>query len=302
MGSARRAVCIAGASLAWAVTALAAAVPAVASSNASRLTPAEKAAARSVVYRSGKLGVRDAVIDLPSGFHYLDARDAQRVLTDLYHNPPRPYVRALILPPRSSVLRNRYFIVVTYENDGHISDRDAQKIDYDAMLRSLQRDVDAHNVRLTKAGYDAVHLVGWAERPRYDEGAHKLYWAKNLIFGSDRTHTLNYEVRTLGREGTLSLHAVAWMPDIGAVHSGMQTVLSASGFVSGRRYGDFREGDRVSNLTVAAVVAGGAYAAAKTGLLALLVAKLKFVVFGIAGLVGALRKRLFGRGRATTQI
>lgn len=295
MGSARHAAAVFGGLVACLLAfTLAVAAP----SRAAAPTAKEKAIARSVVYHTGRLGVHDAVIDLPHGYRYLAARDAQRTLTDIYGNPPHPEVRALVMPPKSTVLDNPYFIVVTYEDDGHVSDSDAQGIDYDKLLHSMQADATAENAKLTKAGYDPVLVVGWADRPHYDAGSHKLYWAQDLLFGAGPTHTLNYDVRTLGREGMLSLHAVSSLSELSTVRSGMRAVLTASRFTPGRRYEDYRPGaDRASKLTIAAVVGGGAYVAAKTGLIALLLGKIKLVAIGIAGLVGALRKRLFGRAR-----
>jgi uncharacterized membrane-anchored protein len=278
--------------------ALAAAVLAPAAIAGSPATAKDKAFARSVTYRTGTIAILDARIALPRGFRYLNARDAQRTLT-FYGNPRHSEVRALILPPHSNVLSAVYFIVATYEADGHVSDSDAAKIDYDKLLRGMQSSEKSDNEERGKQGFDPIHMVGWAEPPHYDATNHKLYWASNLVFGNEPVHTLNYEVRTLGREGMLALNAVAAMRDIRTVRSGMQTVLRSSRFVHGRGYEDYRKGDKVSKLTVAAVVAGGAYAVAKTGLFALLIAKLKFIVVGIAGLVGALRKRIFRRSRRT---
>lgn len=198
------------------------------------------------------------------------------------------------------MLYNPYFIVVTYEDDGHVSDKDARGIDYAELLRRIQDDAAADNARVAKQGYEPVRVLGWADTPHYDAMTHKLYWAQDLRFGNETRHTLNYDVRTLGREGMLSLHAVSSLRRVREVRTGMRTVLAVSGFTPGRRYEDYQPGDRVSKLTIAAVVAGGAYAVAKTGLLALIIAKLKFIVFGVAGLAGALRKRLFGRVRRTT--
>jgi uncharacterized membrane-anchored protein len=284
--------------LAAAAFAPAAAVFAPAATAGSPATAKDKAFARSVTYRTGTIAILDARIALPHGFRYLNARDAQRTLT-FYGNPRHSEVRALILPPHSNVLSAVYFIVATYEADGHVSDSDAAKIDYDKLLRGMQSSEKSDNEERAKQGFDPIQMVGWAEPPHYDATNHKLYWASNLVFGNEPVHTLNYEVRTLGREGMLALNAVAAMRDIRTVRSGMQTVLHSSRFVHGRRYEDYRKGDKVSKLTVAAVVAGGAYAVAKTGLFALLIAKLKFIVVGIAGLVGALRKRIFRRSRQT---
>lgn len=278
-------------SIAVAVAALAICAPAFGAGP----TPREKAIARSLVYRTGTLTIRDARIALPKGYRYLNAHDAQRALTDLYGNPHDSDVLAVIYPPRADVFYNHYFVVVTYDGDGHISDKDAAGIDYDKMLRSMQKSTEKRNAERAKEGYQAITLVGWADRPHYDAATHKLYWAKDLSFAGDREDTLNYDVRTLGREGMLSLDAVAGMSDLALVRNGMRKVLAVSQFTDGRRYQDFHKGDRVSKFTVAAVVAGGAYAVAKTGLLALLIAKLKFLAIGVVGLVGALRKKLFRR-------
>lgn len=45
--------------------------------------------------------------------------------------------------------------------------------------------------------------MGWAEPPSYDAPAHKMYWAKDLLFSGNTEHTLNYNIRILGRRGVL---------------------------------------------------------------------------------------------------
>lgn len=262
---------------------------------ASAPTAAEKAFERSISYRAGTLSVRDARIRLPRGYRYLDAPDAQRTLTELYGNPPHPEVEAMILPPDTGVLTAGYFVVVTYDDDGHVDDDEAAGIDFDAMLVDMQAAEEDENADRAKQGYEPIHLVGWADTPHYDVSTHKLYWALDLKFGTSPDRTLNYEVRTLGREGMLSLNAVASIDDLAAVRAGMQTILGVSGFTEGRRYEDYQEGDRTSKLTVAAVVAGGAYAAAKTGLIAILLAKAKFLAIGLIAVAGAVWRRISNR-------
>lgn len=252
----------------------------------------EKAFEKSLAYRTGTIAVRDARITLPAGYRYLASADAQRTLTDLYGNPPHPEVEALILPPRATVLDNPYFVVVTYEDDGHVDDADAAAIDFDEMLRQMQADDEKTNAERAKDGYEPIELVGWADQPHYEPATHKLYWALDLRFGGATERTLNYEVRTLGREGMLALNAVSSIEALADVRKGMQAVLGVSSFSEGRRYEDYQEGDRRSELTVAAVVAGGAYAVAKTGLIAVLLAKAKFLLFGLVGVVGAVMRRL----------
>ena len=114
-------------------------------------TASEQAFEESLTYRSGTIAVRDARIALPRGYRYLDGPAAQRTLTDVYGNPPHPEVEAMILPPGATVLDNRYFVVVTYEDDGHVDDADAAAIDFDEMLRQMQSDGEDTNAEKTPA-------------------------------------------------------------------------------------------------------------------------------------------------------
>ena len=70
----------------------------------------------------------------------------------------------------------------------------------------------AANEEREKQGFERVTLIGWAEPPSYDAAAHKLYWAKELAFADNPDHTLNYNIRVLGRRGVLVLNAYAsWL-------------------------------------------------------------------------------------------
>ena len=69
------------------------------------------------------------------------------------------------------------------------------------MLKDMKEGTEDHNDARKEAGFEAVHLIGWAEKPHYDASAKKLYWAKELNFEGSSAHTLNYDVRVLGREG-----------------------------------------------------------------------------------------------------
>ena len=87
-----------------------------------------------------------------------------------------------------------------------MDDSDAAEIDYDDMLKDMQAGTADNNEARKQAGYDAVQLIGWAEKPHYDTATKKLYWAKELSFEGSAAHgtSFNYDVRVLGREGVLS--------------------------------------------------------------------------------------------------
>jgi uncharacterized membrane-anchored protein len=111
-------------------------------------------------------------------------------------------------------------------------------------------------------------------------------------------HTLNYDVRVLGREGVLSMNAVAGMPQLAAIEADMQELLKVAAFNAGYRYEEFNEDtDRMAAYGLGALVAGGV--AAKAGLFAklgaLLLAFKKFIILGLAALGGFLAKLFRGR-------
>ena len=205
----------------------------------------------------------------------------------------------LILPKgeRSLSDEKSWAVVVTYSDDGYVSDEEAAKTDYTKLLKDMQAGTREANQARKKAGYETVELVGWAAPPRYDASSNKLYWAKELSFEGSPEHTLNYDIRVLGRKGYLSLNAVSGMSQLATVQEGMQRVLGMTEFDAGHRYADFNQAtDKVAAYGIAALVAGGL--AAKAGLfgklLALLLAAKKLVFVAIAAIGGVIAK-LFKR-------
>lgn len=237
-----------------------------------------------------------AALNLPESFHYLTPADAQRLIEEGWGNPPGSGEGTLgmILPATVNPLADEgWGVIITYSADGHVDDADAASIDYGDVLKDMQEATAASNEERAKAGYEAVNLVGWAEPPHYDGDKKKIYWAKDLVFGDNANHTLNYYIRVLGREGVLELNAVAGMAQLAQVREGMKQVVAFADFTEGNRYADYNPStDKAAAYGLAALVAGGV--AAKTGLfaklLALLVAFKKFVIIGVIALGGLLFK------------
>jgi uncharacterized membrane-anchored protein len=268
-------------------------------------TPEEAAAQlksfiASLKFRSGDVAVpeAEAKFHLGSQFRYLEKADANRVLEQLWGNPPDDTVLGMIVPTAAPLdSETSWAVVVSYSDEGYVSDEDAAKTDYDALLAELKKGAKEDNAARKEAGYETVELVGWAVPPRYDAASKKLYWAKELAFEGGEQHTLNYDVRVLGRRGFMSLNAVAGMSELAAVQSGMQQLLPAAEFNAGARYADYdSSSDKVAGYGIAALIGGGI--AAKTGLLAklgvLLLAGKKLIGVLLIGLVAVVGK-LFGR-------
>ncbi|NWE73292.1 DUF2167 domain-containing protein [Pseudomonas gingeri] len=275
-------------------------------------TPAPAATASEQPHQSAEqwlatLKQQHGTITLPSGiatlqlnneFYYLSPEDTERLLTEAWGNPPGHKTLGMIIPTAVSPLAdNGWGVIVSYKNDGHISDDDAAKIDYADLLKQMQADDEEDNKERRKQGYAGLQLLGWAEPPSYDQGSHKMYWARELKADDAQQNTLNYSIRVLGRQGVLELNAVAAMADLPTIKQEVPKILAFTNFTDGNRYADFDSStDKLAPYGLAALVAGGI--AAKAGLFAkigvALLAFKKFIVIGLVVVAGFLRK-LFKR-------
>ena len=126
------------------------------------------------------------------------------------------------------------------------------------MLESMKDGEEEDNQARQAAGYSTAVLQGWAERPHYDSAEKKLYWAKDILFSdSGGVHTLNYDVRILGRRGVLVMTAVADVDQLEEVADGAKLLLARTTFNEGHRYEDFNAGtDKLAAYGVGGLIAG----------------------------------------------
>jgi uncharacterized membrane-anchored protein len=260
--------------------------------------------AKSLKYRQGEIDLRGglAKLTVPKEFNYLDPDDTETVLVKFWGNPPsseKPL--GMLIPAGLTPLNtNCWVVTIEYREDGYVKDSEASKINYDDLLKKMQKAIAGENPERQKQGYPSITLVGWAAPPRYDAATHKLYWAKDLKFEGEDGDTLNYNIRMLGRKGVLELTAVADTRQFAAIDEQTPEILRMVDFKEGNRYADFDpKTDKVAKYGIAALVAGGALAAAakfgflKVLWLGLLAAK-KFVIIGVIAL-GAFLKKIFSR-------
>jgi uncharacterized membrane-anchored protein len=271
--------------------------------------------ASSLKWQTGTITLKDglATIKLTDNFRYLDPADSEKVLHDLWGNPPGSKNLGMIFPANVGPLsRDGWGIEISYEADGYVKDNDADKINYTDLLKQMQQDVKDGNEQRVKDGYPAMQLIGWAAPPRYDKETHKLYWAKELKLEGDSDSGLNYNIRILGRRGVLVLNAIAGMDQLGTIDKEVPEILSMVDFQPGNTYADFDPKiDKIAEYGLATLVAGGALgAAAKLGLLGLLWKYIIVVVFAlkkalivvIVAIVGLFKKisSWFSRDKSST--
>ena len=168
--------------------------------------------AASLKWQTGSITLKDglAKLNLTPDFRFLGHDDSEKVLHDLWGNPPDPSDLGMIFASDVGPLdHGPWGIVISYEEGGYVKDDDAEKINYTDLLTQMQKEIQDDNPERVKDGYQPLTLIGWAAPPRYDKATHKLYWAKELQFGDYTNHALNYDIRVLGRRGVLVLNAVA---------------------------------------------------------------------------------------------
>ena len=248
-------------------------------------------------YKKGKieLGNGIASINVPEGFKFLESAEAKYVVEDLWGNPKGQEPLGLLFPANSGAMDpNGYAYVVKFEDIGYVKDKDADKINYDDLLKDMKKASEEDNVERKKMGYTEMHLVGWAKKPYYDKEKKVLHWAKEFQVPETNENTLNYDIRVLGRKGVLTLQAVSGMSQLDSVNHHIDDVLGMVAFNDGNKYSDYNSNtDKVAAWTIGGLVAGKILA--KVGFFAVILKFLKFIIAGIAIAGGAVWRFITGR-------
>lgn len=184
--------------------------------------------------------------------------------------------------------------------EGYVKDDEARSWDADALLQSLKDGTEASNQDRIDRGFQALEVVGWIEKPNYQEAQHRLVWSMKMIHKgveNDDNAVVNYNTYALGRDGYLEVDLLTNEKTVAHDKLAANQVLAGIQYNIGKRYEDFKpETDHLAEYGIAALIGG--LAAKKLGLLALAsVFILKFIkIFAVAALVGvgAVKRFFFG--------
>lgn len=254
-------------------------------------------------YEYGSISLNEdlATLQVPSGYKFLNAAQSKYVLEDLWGNMPEETL-GLLFPEDIDPLSDNftYAVEITYTEDGFIEDEDAEDIDYDELLETMQEESEAMNEERKKLGYDGIELIGWAQPPYYDNATKKLHWAKELHFEHYETNTLNYNIRVLGRKGFLTMNVIGEMNVLPMVQNDLDPILSSVEFNEGNRYADFNPDiDTVAAYGIGGLIAGKILA--KAGFFALILKFWKVIAIGVVGAFGIFKKKIFGSKSDSTE-
>lgn len=238
--------------------------------------------------------IDQAVLRLPAGHVFVPQPQAGALLNAMGNPGKDERLQGLVFSEGSG----EWFVTVRHEPSGYIKDDDAKDWNAEELLKSFREGTEAANAQRAKKGVPALEIVGWAEKPAYDSGSHRLVWAmssRHKGAPADEPQGVNYNTYALGREGYFSLNLVTGLNELPAHKDSARTLLSALEYKPGKGYADYDAStDRVAEYGLAALVVG--VGAKKLGLFAVIaafVAKFaKVFLLGALALGGAFMKRL----------
>ncbi|HOX03091.1 MAG TPA: DUF2167 domain-containing protein [Candidatus Paceibacterota bacterium] len=234
-----------------------------------------------------------ADIDIPRGYMFTGSAGTQALL-DAMGNIVDGSEIGFLAPTNLD-----WFIVFEFNDTGYIKDDDKDKLDADALLKTIRQGTDYANREREKRGIPPLRIVGWEQRPEYNQETHNLEWA--IRAESEGEPVLNYNTRLLGRRGVMSANLVVEPDQLADTLPTYNQLLSGYKYRAGETYAEYRSGDKLAQYGLAALIVGGAAAgAAKLGLfasIAIFFKKIwKILIVGVIA-VGAWFKRLIHGGR-----
>ena len=202
-----------------------------------------------------------ATIGLDGELRFLDATNTSEFLT-LQGNLPRPNTYTV------AAKNLTWFSVFKFVEEGYV--QDDEKIDEGALLKALKENNVLASEERKKRGLPGLFLEGWFIAPRYDKETRRLEWA-TLLRSDSGEKVVNFSTKILGRRGHMDAVLVSDPQNLEADIKEFKTALKGFDYVSGERYSEWKQGEKIAAYGLGALVLGGAAAVAtKKGFWALL--------------------------------
>ncbi len=225
-----------------------------------------------------------AEFKVKDGYTFLGAADTDKFL-QLNGNPPQGGKSYTI----ASTSKN-WFGILSFAGEGYV--KDDEKIDADALLKALkEQNVAGNEEKKKKKGYQTLTMEGWFFPPRYDQETKRLEWGTRLR-AEDNSAVVNVSTKILGRSGYTHAILVSSPETMEADLADFKVALKNFEYVSGEKYSEWKEGDKIAAYGLGALVLGGAAAVATSK------GGLKVVFLAIAAAVAGLwagAKKFFSR-------
>jgi len=230
-----------------------------------------------------------AEIMIPAGYHFVTGDDTRKLM-ELFGNQPTDREVGYVAPKT-----DEWFMVFEFSETGYIKDDEKDSLDADKILQGFKEGDKEANKWRKENNLPELEVIGWHKKPAYDPVTNNLEWA--TIYQSEGRKGINYNIRYLGRKGVMEVVIVADEQNLVKTVASAKKILASYAFTSGNKYSEFRDGDKIAEYGLAALVGGGALAvAAKSGLLQKF---WKLIVVAVVG-AGAFVKKIFSRKKTET--
>jgi uncharacterized membrane-anchored protein len=225
-----------------------------------------------------------AEINLPPGYRAVDKGSMKKFYEFTRNSMGGREVGVVIAP-------SEWMLFFDYDDSGYVKDDDKNALDAGKLMKSMNSNQESANKARAERGWDEMKVNGWAAEPHYDSKTNNLKWAIKLSSSSDnyQSQWINESIRLLGRGGVMEVTLVTGNDTFSADSAAASALLGQSyTYVAGQRYAEFKEGDKIAKYGLAALVLGGAGAAAfKMGFFQKF---WKLIVFGGAALIAGIGK------------
>jgi len=236
-----------------------------------------------------------AHIELGDEYIFVDGENSRKILEFLGEPICELEVGAVFAKAEDE----EWAIWFDYDPIGYVKDDEKESLDSKEILENIKEATDEQNKIRIKQGFPPIEVVGWYEKPHYDEDTNNLVWC---VQGEcEGIPLVNYQTRLLGRHGYMAVTLATDLATLANAQARLEDIINHFSWKSGKSYAEWVEGDKVAEIGLTALAAGAAGAiAAKTGLLSKI---WKFLVAGIMAIVAAITgfiKRLRGKHKAST--
>ncbi len=243
------------------------------------------------INQSFQIEVANATVEDLGEYTFLNKEEANHLLADYWDNEEEDNLIGCIIPKTDIYYNVPYAFFIYSDKSGYISDDDAKDVDYDELMDGWKKDTKDSEAEIEARGLTKRELLGWAEKPYYDEQTKTLHWAKKLKFEGSDDNTINYDIYILGKDGYIKLEAVGTEDQLAELKECTKHIISHVKYDEGYRYEDFDEAtDNVAGWTVGGLVAGKVLA--KAGFFAKF---WKVIVLALGAIGGVIAKIFKGK-------
>lgn len=109
-----------------------------------------------MTYEKGEIKLKNdiTIIRVPEGYKYLNSKQSNYVLTQLWGNPEDQNSLGMLFPENAGPMSDSSWCFnIEYDEIGYVEDDDARDINYEELLANIQKEVATTNTERLAQGY-----------------------------------------------------------------------------------------------------------------------------------------------------